>query len=230
MTKKILSGWSLLFSTEMFIPFVFGGIALSILGNSVFSLLTNWLTTSNWGLIRISLGAFVFIVGSGWLLRKFLYRHQLNGLSIGKKQPDKRKGLILLVSNISTCRKAIEWHQDILDKCWLICTQKSEKIGDELKEDFENISTEFEIITIADKDIFDPLIFKNEVESIYSNLPQFFTENDIILDFTGMTAVASVGSVISCLGKNRPIQYIPAPYNEKLKAVEPLDPIEIELK
>ncbi len=228
MAKKTLSGWALLFSPDMLIPFIFGGIALSVLGNAIFMLLTNWLSTNSSALIRISLGAFLFIIMSGWVLRKFLYRRQLVNFSIGKKAPDKRKGLILLVSNILTARKAIELHKDLLTKCWLVCSYTSEKIGEELKSEFNNELLEFEIITIGDLEVFDPLILRNIVDRIYSNLPEFFIENDVILDFTGMTAVASVGSVLACVGKNRPMQYIPAPYNQKLKAIQPLEPIEIE--
>ena len=229
MAKKTLIGWELLFSPDMLVPFIFGGIALSVAGNAIFTLLTKWLTTSSSALLRISLGAFLFIIFSGWLLRKFLYRRQLASFSIGKKMPAQRKGLILLVSNIIPARKAVETHKELLTKCWLICSDTSEKIGKELKNEFENESTEFEIIIIGDLDVFDPAILKNKVEQIYANLPEFFIENDIILDFTGMTAVASVGSVLACVGKNRPMQYIPAPYNQNLKAVQPLEPIEIVL-
>ncbi|MBI3650829.1 MAG: hypothetical protein HY231_07240 [Acidobacteria bacterium] len=229
MAKKLLSGWSLLFSTDMFLPFVFGGVALGVLGNAIFTMLTNWLTTSNGALARISLGAFLFIIFSGLLLKKYLNRHRETAPLVGKKQPEMRKGLILLVSQEAVCRKAIRWHQKILSKCWLVCSTKSNKIGERLKEEFENESTDFEIISITDKDVFDPLVLKEKVEEIYQNLPQFFTEQDVILDFTGMTATASVGAVLACFDKDRPIQYIPAPYNEKLEAIEPLDPIEVKI-
>jgi hypothetical protein len=229
MSKKTLNGWELLFSTDMLLPFIFGGVALSVLGNSIFTLLTNWLSTSSSALLRISSVALLLIILSGWLLRKFLYARQLESFSIGKKIPDQRKGLIVLVSNIITARKAIALHQELLTKCWLICSDSSEKIGNELIVEFENLSAAFEIITIGDLDVFDPVIFKNKVDQIYSNLPDFFQENDVILDFTGMTAVASVGSVLACVGRNRPMQYVPAPYNQNLRAIQALEPIEIEL-
>jgi hypothetical protein len=227
MARRILGGWELLFSTDMLLPFVLGGIALSILGNTVFTILTNWLTTSNWALARISLGAMLFILCSGWLLRKFLYRRRTSTYSVGKKQPDARRGLILLVSQEPTCRKAIEWHKELLTKCWLICSAKSNPIGEKLKNEYENSTTEFDAISVNDKDVFDPLILKSKVDEIYRNLPQSFSENDVILDFTGMTAIASVGAVLACFDKARPLQYVPAQYNAKLEALEPLDPIEI---
>ncbi|MEW6127208.1 MAG: hypothetical protein AB1757_09230 [Acidobacteriota bacterium] len=213
----------------MFLPFVLGGVALGVLGNAVFSLLTNWLTTDNGALIRISIGAFLFILFSGWLLRKFLDRHRKTTPLIGKKQPAMRKGLILLVSQEAVCKKAIKWHQQILSKCWLVCSAKSNKIGERLKEEFENHSTDFEIVPITDTDVFDPLALKWKIEEIYQNLPQFFSEEDVIVDFTGMPATASVGAVLACFDKDRPIQYTPAPYNEKLEAIEPLNPIEVKI-
>jgi len=109
---------------------------------------------------------------------------------------------------------------------WQSCRNKT---GERLKEEFENESTDFEIVSITDKDVFDPLVLKAEIEGIYQNLPQFFTENDVILDFTGMSAIASIGAVLACFDKERPIQYVPAPYNEKLEAIEPLDPIEVAI-
>lgn len=229
MAKRTISGWELLFSPDLLIPFIFGAVALGVLGNAVFTLLTNWLSSENSALIRISIGAFLSIILFGWLLRKFLYRRQLSTFSIGKKKPEQRKGLILLVSNFLTASAAIETHKELLSKCWLICSDTSEKIGNELRNEFENDSTEFEVISIGDLEVFDPVIVKNKVDEVYSNLPDYFSEQDIILDFTGMTAVASVGAVLACIGKNRPMQYIPAPYNQKLKAVQPLEPIEIEL-
>ena len=229
MAKRTIGGWESMFSPDLLIPFIFGAVALGVLGNAVFTLLTNWLTTENPALIRISIGAFLSIVLFGWMLRKFLYRRQIAAFSIGKKKPDQRKGMILLVSNFQTARAAIEIHKELLSRCWLICSDASEKVGYELKTEFENKSTEFEIICIGDLEVFDPVILKNKVEEIYSNLPDFFSEQDVILDFTGMTAVASVGAVLACVGKNRPMQYVPAPYNQKLKAVQPSEPIEIEL-
>lgn len=229
MAKKTLSGWEILFSPDLLLPFVFSAVALGILGNAVFSLLTNWLTSSDSALIRISIGAFLSIILFGWLLKHFLYNRQIAAFSMGKKKPDQRKGLILLISNILTAKAAIQFHKELLTHCWLVCSESSEKSGIELKNQYENESTEFTIIPINDQDVFDPLIFKNEIEKIYSNLPSFFSEQDIIVDFTGMTAVASVGAVLACVGKDRPMQYVPAPYSQKLKAVQPLEPIEIEL-
>jgi hypothetical protein len=67
------------------------------------------------------------------------------------------------------------------------------------------------------------------VERIYSDLPPGCLETDVILDFTGMTACASVGSVLACLNENRSIQYTPAQYDTTLKAMQPLDPVEVVL-
>src|SRR5947209_15534949 len=79
------------------------------------------------------------------------------------------------------------------------------------------------------KDAFDPIGLKKKVDSIYENLPATCQEVDVILDFTGMTALASVGSVLACLDESRAIQYVPAEYNDKGQPIKPLDPIEIVL-
>lgn len=74
------------------------------------------------------------------------------------------------------------------------------------------------------------MIFKNKVESIYLNLPQEFTEKDVILDFTGMTSIASVGAVLGGLTENRSLQYVPGIFDDNLKVLKPLDPIEVEIE
>ena len=148
---------------------------------------------------------------------------------LGKIAPQQRKGLILLISNEPTCRKALAYHAEILSHGWLICSPRSMPIGEKLKAEFENNLTELEIIPITDEEVFDPLVCKEKVEQIFNHLPEFFTEQDVILDFTGMTGIASVGAVLACLNERRAIQYVPATYDTGLQAQKPLDPIEVKL-
>lgn len=225
--KSFLSGWQMLFTPEMFLPFLLGGVALNVLGNAIYQLLTNWLTTSSWAVVRIVLGAIAVLFSATILLKRIAFRRYSASPMVNKKPPDKRKGLILLVSNEPTCRKAMEWHQDTLKHCWFLCTETSMEVATKLKDSLPSgwVKAEFVIVN----DVYNPIELKEKVEKIYADLPNAYVESDVILDFTGMTAIASVGSVLGCLGGNRAIQYTPGIYNKQLRAMEPLNPIEVVL-
>jgi len=96
-----------------------------------------------------------------------------------------------------------------------------------LRHELAKMGVNTEMVFISD--VFDPLEFKQKVESIYAALPEGVVESDVILDFTGMTGCASVGSVIACLDGQRPKQYTPGHYDAKLDVMQPLDPVEIVL-
>lgn len=228
--SSYLGGWQILFTPATFLPFIIGAVALGVLGNAAYNLLTNLIGAGNYAVIGIGLGALAVIAGSGHILNKVLYDWRQSPPLAGKKQPEQRKGLIILVSNEAVCRKAIEYHKTILSRCWLFCSDKSQAVAEKLKAEFENESTEFQVIKIHDEQVFEPILFKEKVENIYENLPEYFTENDVILDFTGMTVVASVGAVLGCLNEKRSIQYTPAEFGTGLNAIKALEPIEIELE
>jgi hypothetical protein len=78
-------------------------------------------------------------------------------------------------------------------------------------------------------DVYDLLECRNQVDEIYTQLPAGLSPSDVILDFTGMTAMASVGSVLACLDEQRSLQYTPAVFDEQLRAMRPRDPVEVVL-
>lgn len=60
-------------------------------------------------------------------------------------------------------------------------------------------------------------------------LTQGWTPDDIIADFTGMTAQASVGMVLASLSVQSPLQYTPAQSQDGKPTGRSLNPIEITL-
>lgn len=225
--KSVSSGLQLLFTPQAFIPFLLGGIALAVLGNGVYQLLTNWLTTSNSAVIQVIIGSLVVIVVMSLVLGYFVNRLGQAPPLVGKKPPDKRKGLIVLVSNEPTASKAIEWHRDSLRWCWLVCSEQSLPVASKLKADLEKMGKQAELVLV--KDVFDPVCCREKVEEIYASLPKECFESDVILDFTGMPTTASVGAVLACLDENRSIQYTPPNFDEEMQPIQPRDPIEIVL-
>lgn len=225
--KSYSSAWQLLFSPEAIIPFLLGSLMMAVAGNALYELLTNLLGTNSKAIIAIGFGALLVMAGAVIALKHFVNRLQAAPALVGKKSPEPRKGLILMVSDPEPCRKAIEWHKKTLDNCWLLYSSRSQDNAEELRGELHQAGIKTEMIFISD--VYDPIEFKDKVESIYASLPEGWTESDVILDFTGMTGCASVGSVVACLDEARPKQYTPGQYNEKMEAMQPLDPVEIIL-
>ncbi len=68
------------------------------------------------------------------------------------------------------------------------------------------------------------------VRNIYDNLPPRWTQEDIITDCTGMTALGSVGTAIaSLLMRQSRLQYTPAEFRNGEPTGNSLNPIEIVL-
>lgn len=225
--QSVASGLKLMVSPEALIPFIIGSLALAVAGNAVYQLLTNYFGTDYKAVTAIFFGTLLVLITVAWLLSSLVNRLRPASPVPNKKAPDKRKGLIVLVSNEPTIRKAIEWHNDTLLWCWLVCSEQSMPLASKIKADLEAQGRTAYLVLI--NDVLDPVECRNKVESIYTNLPPACTDSDVILDFTGMTVIASVGSVLACLDERRSIQYTPGVFNNELKAVQPRDPVEISL-
>ncbi len=208
-------------------PFLLGSLMMAVAGNALYELLTNLLGTSNKAVIGIGISALLVLGGAVVALKHFVRQLQTAPTLIGKRSPEPRKGLILMVSEMETCRKAIAWHREKLKRCWLFYSSRSQDTAEKLRQELAEAGVKGEMLFIAD--VFDPLEFKQKVENVYAALPEGFAESDVILDFTGMTGCASVGSVVACLAPHRPKQYTPGQYDTKLEAMQPFDPVEIVL-
>ena len=224
---SLSSGLKLITAPQTLATFLIGGVALGVLGNAAYQLLTNWLTTSNSAALRIIIGALAVVLGAVWSLGRLAQRLYTAPPLPDKRAPEKRRGIIFLVSNEPTIRKALDWHKETLEWCRLICSEQSLPLAGKLKAEMKERGVDVELVLI--NDVLDPVECRNIVNNIYSTLPPGLTESDVILDFTGMTSIASVGAVLACLDEQRAIQYTPAVFDPELKAVKPRDPVEIVL-
>jgi hypothetical protein len=223
--KSWFSNWQLLFTPDMFVPFIVGGIAMGVLSNAVFQLLTNSLGGTNRNLALIAVGSIGSLLAAGVFLQRILARRVALAPVAGKNVPAPRRGLILLVSNEETCRKAIEHHRAQLKWCWLLHSTQSLDKADKLQKELEQAQVWCELVKI--QDVYDVVESQRKVAGIFADLPAGCAEADVILDFTGMTVVVSVGAVLACRGGERAIQYTPAAYDKQLAASAPLTPIEV---
>ena len=227
-SRHFASALELLFNPAALIPFLIGTLCVAILGSAVYQAITNVFGTSTNAVLGIALVTLLVLLVCARVLGMLLARVRPLPALVDKKPPPKCRGLILLVSNEATCRKAIEWHKERLERCWLICSTDTaptaRKLAEELRSNRLTVPPE---IPIAD--VHNPLEYRDRVNDIYARLPEGWSDRDIIADYTGMTASASVGMIFACMTEERPIQYIPAYYDKDLKALQPLDPIEVML-
>jgi hypothetical protein len=215
------------FNPETLVPFFIGALFLSVLGTAVSDILKALIGDDTEGAVKIAIGSIAIFLICVWLVQKSLTQNSPS-LDIGKSSPLKHKGLILLVSREEPCIKAIEYHLSKLEYCWLICSSQSFSIAEKLQQHYSQAKIQ-QIFVI--NDVYDPIEFARVVAGIYERLPQGLTKKDIIADFTGMTALGSVGTAIASLliGRSK-LQYTPAESQEGRLTGRSLNPIEIVLK
>jgi hypothetical protein len=202
------------------------------LPSSILSLICSTYFLIWYNLIKIAVSA-LFIFALSVLLAWYAIDRRLANLSrrtfiIGKRSPKRFRGLILLVSQDETCRKAIQYHLPTLERCWLICSTKTLNLAEQIAKDYPHTCLESPIVI---NDIYDPIEFRNVITDIYTDrLPQGWIDKDIIADYTGMTASATAGMILSCISTDRPLQYTPAHIDPQTGTIlGSLDPIEITL-
>jgi hypothetical protein len=214
------------FNPTTFFTFLLGSVFLSVAGNAAYGLFTNWLGTASRPVAGILLGSLLGLGLAIWVLGRVLGREAATPPAFRGIRALPHRGLILLVSRLEVCRKAIRHHGASLEQCWLICSVQTLEMAQELRHEFLKVCPAEPIIV---NDVNDPLEFCNAVEKIYTSLPRGWAPDQLIGDYTGMTAHGSVGMALACLRGSRPLQYTPGTYDAQLKAVAPLDPIQIVL-
>jgi CRISPR-associated protein (Cas_Cas02710) len=220
------------FPSDSLLPTFIGAIVLSVVGNSTTQLLFNTFGNGSLAVIGIAIGVIIVIFLLIGLIARLLSSPKV-GLKLDKSPPLQKRGLILLVSNIESCKQAIRYHGDTLERCWLICSEQSCAKAKELEkwiEDFAPGHTKILVeVRIAD-DVYDPREFYQSVYSIYSFLPNGWAIDDVISDFTGMTAQASIGMAIACMTIGSELQYTPAQMIDGKPTGESLQPIAVTHK
>jgi hypothetical protein len=230
MPKKILRIAKLFFSSDAVIPFLIGAIILSVLGNSVTTVLFNLIGSNTTpAAITIILGTLLIFVFFVWTIAQLSVK-QFPAQDLGKSSPELHQGLILLVSRDEPCRAAISYHLPNLKFCWLICSNQTLGTAQQLQKEFPQIKV-FDPWVIHD--IYDPVEFNEVVRKIYEKLPeQKLQVDDVIADFTGMTAQGSVGMVLaSRFFPQAKFQYTPAELSDDSRPTgRSLKPIGITIK
>ena len=214
------------FTPEALVPFLFGSTFLAVLGNAVYGLLTDALGVTRWALIGITVGALLIFLLCLWFVAMVVARIQPRPVSIHTRTPAKHRGLILLVSRLEACEKAVAYHRPMLEQLWLLCSTKTLNIAEQIRNANSELVVNDPVVV---NDLNNPLEVKDWIEKIYVSLPPHWKESDLIADYTGMTAHCSVGVALACLSPTRHLQYTSAIYNENLVAIGSGEPIEVRL-
>ena len=232
MRSNLSRALEVFFSPATILPFLVGSLFLALLGNATYDILKNVIGTDNSSLFKIAFLALLVFVICVALVAAIITR-RVNRLRhdrpvIHKRQPKKYPGLILLVSQVESCRTAIAYHQPKLQQCWLICSVQTMEKAQEIVREFPGVCIDDPIVV---NDIYDPIEFRDVINSIYADrLPVGWAAADVIADYAGMTAHGSVGMVLANLMTDRPLQYTPANVDRVTgKIVGSLEPIEITL-
>lgn len=214
------------FTPEAFVPFLFGSVFLGVLVNAVYGLLTNMLGTTNSAMASIAVGATLIFLLSVWLFASVLARFEPRPIGAHTQPPERHQGLILLVSRPEPCERAIAYHQPKLKQCWLLCSAQTLSIAQQVQKNHTEVCLDNPLVV---NDLNNPLEVKQLVEQIYTRLPSGWSESDLIVDYTGMTAHCSVGAALACLSPARHIQYTPAFFDENRNPLGSGDPMEVRL-
>jgi CRISPR-associated protein (Cas_Cas02710) len=221
------------FNAETILPFLVGSVFLAVFGNVVYDILKKSLGETIPDLIKIGAIALLILVLAvaivTWAIARRLARLPSPiPIEVQQKALDRQyKGLILLVSKAEACATAIRFHQPILERCWLLCSPQTLEQAQTLRQQFRECVDQ----PIVVNDIYNPLEFRARIQQIYrTRMPPGWPESAIIADYTGMTAHASVGMVLACVGSDRPLQYTPAKLDAQDKVVGSLNPIRIILR
>lgn len=225
----------IVFNPETILPFLVGSVFLAVFGNAVYDIFKNVVGSSTSDLVKIAVMSLLLLaiaVGVvSWVISRRLSRISAIAVpfEVQQKQLERQyRGLVVLVSRQETCETAIRFHLPVLERCWLICSRERLAMAQELCRMFPQVCLDAPLVV---NDIYNPLEFRDRVAEIYqSRLPKGWQQSEVIADYTGMTAHASVGTVLACVGTVRSMQYTPARVDEQGKVVGSLPPIRIKMK
>lgn len=233
MRNSLTQAIKVVFSPETILPFLVGSVFLAIFGNAIYDIFKKILGETIPDLVKLATIALAILIGAvlivWWTIEQRLSHISIDvPFEVSQKALERQyPGLILLVSQLEACEQAIQFHLPVLKRCWLITSEQKLDIAQEICRRFPKICLDKPILI---NDVYDPLEVRDRVDEIYrTRLPEGWREAGVIADYTGMTAHASVGTVLACMSRNRPLQYTPARLDQQGKIVGSLNPIRISL-
>lgn len=215
------------FDSKRVATFLAGAVAVAVLGNAAYDLLKRAAGDDARVLAGVAAGAVGLLVGAAGLLTWWAARPGVIVPPRGVPAVP-RRGLVLLVSRAEPCREVIRHHRSAVRRVWLVCSPDSAPVAQAVAADPELTADGRAVEVLTVDDVYDPRgVFDAVVGGVFGRLPPGWTPADVIGDFTGLTAPASVGLVLGCLQAGGAVEYTPAEYDADRRPVRPLPPVEV---
>ncbi|HEU4326772.1 MAG TPA: hypothetical protein VFS21_26770 [Roseiflexaceae bacterium] len=210
--------------TRVPLLFLIGSLALAVLGNATYELLTTTFgATPEFliGLIASAILIFTFVALSFRRLLRALdaRRVVVRNTVAPDQQAEPHAGLILPVGlNQSGPEQAIvAWHQRNvkLRHCWVLASpevERSTKFGD-LKQRLLEGNTTVHVVSLGDSIQADQVY--SEVCAAIAAARRFPDASPLIADITGGTKAMTAGTLLACLAADVTVQYWTVPRDEQ---------------
>ncbi|HEU4327853.1 MAG TPA: hypothetical protein VFS21_32245 [Roseiflexaceae bacterium] len=201
--------------------FLIGSIALAILGNAAYDVLTEMMGLPPWFVLIVTLPIIILVVRGLWHLARALdaRRVVVRNTVAPDQQAEPHAGLILPVGlNQPGPEPAIiAWHQRRarLRHCWLLVSpevERSAKFGD-LKQRLIEGNTTVHVVSLGDSTQVDQVYA--QVGAAVVEARRFPDASPLIADITGGTKVTTAGTVLACLAADVAVQYWTVPRDER---------------
>lgn len=220
-----------LIDTENVALFILFTVILSLFCSALYDLVTGPDPT------RASRYAFILVICIvvGFVVVAFL-KHRIDRMrridppTLANGSPKPTAGLVLLVSNKEPCVVAMDHHDSALKHCWLVHSSRSTALAAELAELVRKKGAKPVLCHLANEALYDTMPAQDLINEIFADLPEGLAEDDVTVDFTGLTVPVSVGAAFACLASNRNLQYVPAITDEKGIITGSAPPVRLELR
>lgn len=179
------------------------------------------------------------------LLTPKFFRWWLKGrltTSAKVSNPRYHRGLIAIASagvGIQTAEKAIKYHLPALERAWLISSADGYKPSDplakalklQMERDLRLNPEVIKIVPLSLAEFDDPESVRNAIEKIYRDeLPEHFSEDDVIIDITGGKKTTTAGAFLAGLPPGRHLEVINSKRaDDEGNVLAPADPIQIDI-
>jgi len=218
------------FEPKLAVPFLAGTTSLAIVSMALYDLIKDAINEHAFH-VRYLLLAIV-VLGILLIAAHSLKKRYLEATHIispkGSTAPQK-KALIVLGSEEAVVRKAIGHHLPVLERAWIIATDRDTDMARRVKDDFAQRGKTVEVRGIADP--ADWYETSRLVRAIVDQRSEALAPADIIVDITGMTKPASIGAFLGALQTGAQLQYTPRRETVSPQGTtrEPMDPIRLEI-
>jgi len=189
-----------------------GGVLLAIVGGAAYDLVKAGAGENPLAVLGIMLSGLALLVVLAWLVRTYYarLRRALKSFVIeGVPGPPQKRGLICLVSNPVVVQAAVSYHKPELEHLWLAYTRQSEGVFRSLRDEIENDVNGVKVHPVPIDSVYDHTHTEHAVERVFEELPDGFSETDLIADFTGGNKAMTAGMIMACLDAARDLEYVP---------------------